>query len=331
MVIPPEEGLSSPPEINLARRIHERFKLTVPVDVIELAKKYADVTFEILPIEADGVCYDLKRSGVRPKIVLNRLRSKTRLRFTLAHELGHVLIPWHAGIMVDDLSSPVWDADGHYKMEGEANRFASELLLPSKWMIDQISRMEDPLELASSISQGAQVSPATAVIKLLSLLESGHIYAETDDAGIIVASGRSPGTIASGLGRGKPLDEEARFLAGVKSWVGLVGVSYYHWWNIPNKIPIPILNDIRDWRKILVDLLTDSLSDSVERQHAKQSVNGVIGAMNGRLSQKSAEELYAALKQRFDSKKHEEPMYEKITRHPDFEVFLAKRVSDLKA
>ena len=100
-----QESMIHSPEINLARRILARHGLSVPVDVIALARNYAEVSVEFIPVDADGVCYDLKRSGIRPKIVLNERRPSTRLRFTAAHELGHVLIPWHTGIMVDDTSS----------------------------------------------------------------------------------------------------------------------------------------------------------------------------------------------------------------------------------
>lgn len=73
-----QEGLTHPPEVNLARRVLARFRLTVPVDVIALARNYAEVSIELIPVDVDGVCYGLKRSNVRPKIVLNKLRPKNR-------------------------------------------------------------------------------------------------------------------------------------------------------------------------------------------------------------------------------------------------------------
>ena len=204
------EKLTHPPEVNLARRVLARFGLAPPVDVLALARNYAEVSIEVIPIDVDGVCYDLKRSGARPKIVLNRQRPSTRLRFTAAHELGHVLIPWHTGIVVDDTSSHGADAVPHYRME-EANRFASELLLPSQWLSNEAENCVDPIGLLAHVASIAQVSPAATALKLVSLLEPGYLYAQVDRDGTIIVSGRSPRTVAPGLPWGAPVGAEAQF------------------------------------------------------------------------------------------------------------------------
>jgi hypothetical protein len=325
-----QSKLKYPPEINLARRVIARFHLTVPVDVVSLAKKYANVSMETLPIDADGVCYDLKRSGVRPKIVLNRMRPSTRLRFTAAHELGHVLIPWHTGIMVDDTSSSNSGVIQHYEMEDEANRFASEILIPSNWLLSEIEHWLNPIDLVAHVASVAEVSPAAAVIKVSSLLEPGYLYAQLAEDDVIIVSGRSPGTIASGLQWGVPVDTEARFSVCEERWTGKIGGARYCWWKLPNRVAVPVTQDKREWRQILDDILIDLTNAGPARQHARQSINGVFGAANGRSSTQSNEELYASLLQTFEVRRQQSLFYEHLTQHPKFSDFLSQRIAAIK-
>lgn len=325
-----QESMTYPPEVNLARRILARYGLVAPVDIITLARNYAEVSIEFIPIDADGVCYDLKRLGVRPKIVLNKQRPPTRLRFTAAHELGHVLIPWHTGIMVDDTSSYNTGVVQHYKMEEEANRFASELLLPSEWLLGEAKRRINPIELVGHIASTANVSPAATVIRLVSLLEPGHLYAQIDESGIIIVSGRSPGTIVSGLRWGALVDVEAEFSVYEERWTGKIGKARYCWWKFPDRVAVPSAQDKREWRQILDEILLDVADAGPGRQHAKQSVNGLVGGMNGRSLSQSAEELYAALLQRFEEKQRENSFYERLVQHPKFPDFLSQRVAALQ-
>ena len=84
-------------ESSLAQRVVERFGLSPPVDVAVAAERYADAEYCSIPFRVDGICLDLKRGGKRPGIIINVDQPRRRRRFTLAHELGHVLIPWHRG------------------------------------------------------------------------------------------------------------------------------------------------------------------------------------------------------------------------------------------
>jgi Zn-dependent peptidase ImmA (M78 family) len=71
-------------------------------------------------------------------ILVNSTSSPQRGRYTIGHELGHYLNPYHAGAgdkarscSKQDLSANfVMGADVHRKQEVEANRFAIEILAP---------------------------------------------------------------------------------------------------------------------------------------------------------------------------------------------------------
>ena len=71
-------------------------------------------------------------------IILVKARTNPqRRRFTIGHELGHFLLPWHRQLKfsctpenIRDLSGASSSARG-IEMEAEANAFASELLMPT--------------------------------------------------------------------------------------------------------------------------------------------------------------------------------------------------------
>lgn len=326
MVGTTQKELRNPPEVNLARRLVARFSLSPPIDVLTLARKYADVSIEALPFNADGVCYDLKKSGTRPKIVLNGLRPKTRLRFTLAHELGHVLIPWHTGVMVDDITIPSSSMVYYSDMEPEANRFASELLLPSEWVSSTAKCFANPIDLALHLSEKANVSHTATLIKLAPLLEPGHIYAQLDQNGLVEVSGRSPGTLAESPLYGEPTKGSSQFPFVEHFWKGEIRGHSVFWWKLPSQMSMPPSRDNRDWRHILEEIISDVPESNDKRHHIRQSINGIIGAVNGKSATQSLEEIYASLLLRFEARRQEGGFYGYIVEHPKFSDFLIRRL-----
>ncbi|WP_180956644.1 helix-turn-helix domain-containing protein [Bacillus canaveralius] len=70
----------------------------------------------------------------RPYILLNNERlSAVRLRFNIAHELGHILL--HSRYTEKDIN----DKSKHKRIEQEANRFASSLLMPEATLVPELS------------------------------------------------------------------------------------------------------------------------------------------------------------------------------------------------
>jgi Zn-dependent peptidase ImmA (M78 family) len=73
----------------------------------------------------------------RGAILVKAKTQPRRRRFTIAHELGHYLLPWHRQETFSCKSSDIKDSgDGRIKTDGvnievEANSFASQLLMPS--------------------------------------------------------------------------------------------------------------------------------------------------------------------------------------------------------
>lgn len=166
------------PEEKIAQKVFKKFKLTLPVDVEGLVKHLADVDSEEMPFDVDAIV--LNEEGCeKPLILLNSNKNKSllRKRFTLSHELGHLFIPWHTGTILCHTDIKTVLSDHFFKeIEKEANRFASELLMPSffiKTVLEQYDNLQDIME---AIYTTCQVSLYAVCLRIASFLEPGYIY-----------------------------------------------------------------------------------------------------------------------------------------------------------
>lgn len=92
-------------------------------DICNLLELHGVIIIELDAIDKfDGVSFVTDRGY--PVIVLNKYFSNDRKRFTIAHELGHLLM--HS---VDNPAIPFGRKDN---LENEANEFASEFLMPKE-------------------------------------------------------------------------------------------------------------------------------------------------------------------------------------------------------
>ena len=106
-----------------------------PVRVDKIAEKLkAKLSFE--PFEGkDDISGILYRGEKQTIIGINSTHSKARQRFTIAHEIGHLVL--HDGELFVDQSVRVNFRDkrsslAEDKQEIEANKFAAELLMPKE-------------------------------------------------------------------------------------------------------------------------------------------------------------------------------------------------------
>ena len=106
-----------------------------PVPVRKIAR-HCDARIVRVPGEGDNdLSGFLYREGDQAVIGVNKDHAPVRQRFTIAHELGHLLLHEHDQVHVDrgfrvQLRSGV-SSQGTDRDEMEANRFAAELLMPS--------------------------------------------------------------------------------------------------------------------------------------------------------------------------------------------------------
>ncbi len=161
-----------------ASKIVETKKLIPPIDPIEVIRSYnIEITEEEnqLGIEAYSSLDEV------PKITINTEFSlPSRKRFTLAHELGHIIIPWHNGDLKCDTDKPYNIIRGRQLLdtqELEANIFASELLMPQVWLQEQISSLTLSFEdTINTIRDKAQTSIMACLYALEDALPSGNLY-----------------------------------------------------------------------------------------------------------------------------------------------------------
>ena len=131
------------PESIIACFLRHYPSLSAPVPIEELA--LAVNVNEIRELDAEGfegalLTNEEKTSGV---ILYRRGASGGRKRFTIAHELGHYLIPTHKGsrqCSAADLRV-YRSSDAVRRQEAEANRFAAGILMPKPWFVSDMRRM----------------------------------------------------------------------------------------------------------------------------------------------------------------------------------------------
>jgi Zn-dependent peptidase ImmA (M78 family) len=132
-----------------------------PVPVDRIAKGLgAQVRFSPLDKELSGMIYV---SGDTPIIGVNSLHRPNRQRFTIAHEIGHLVLhrEYILGKVHVDRDFPVQfaglnrdaiSATGLDDIEIEANQFAAELLMPAALLVQALASKpfdiddEGPLE-----------------------------------------------------------------------------------------------------------------------------------------------------------------------------------------
>jgi len=157
------------PEVKIAKRIAKQHSLQVPVDIESLVKQYATLLYETLPVDGvDGISVNLKIPNKTPLVIVNSGISRPRQVFTLAHELGHLIIPWHVGTIIDEVEEqqPFLRNREYWELEREANRFAAEILMPSDWVCSEYLKTLDPDLTVRRIADSCGVSSDAAKFRL---------------------------------------------------------------------------------------------------------------------------------------------------------------------
>lgn len=316
------------PEVGYAQRIVTKYKLSPPIDIEKLIRNYANLEYQTIPIDdVDGVCINLKVPGKKPTVIVNPEVAPTRLNFTLAHELGHVIIPWHIGTIADNTdffifsNSDSYDEYHYRQQESEANHFAAELLMPSTWIKELYSKEKNLSELHQKITSVARVSPIAAAIQMTKALADPIVMCRSSIVGIVDLSGRTEGTFAqppllNSRVSGKSYKQSKDY------FFKTFGSEKYHWWRFPINQTNEI-EDAREWREILKEILNDIVADS-DLVRFRNSLNGKISAVNSTVKRGpgyTKEKLEAAIRQRLDNDE-----YEEFTSHQAYEAFLKKRV-----
>jgi Zn-dependent peptidase ImmA (M78 family) len=148
---------------------------SAPVNVEKLAKLVqAKIHYEPLDDQISGLV--TRTEDGTANIGVNKLHASTRQRFTIAHEIGHLLL--HEELLHVDQIFPLALRSATASMgtdsgEIEANQFAAELLMPAEPIEKDVDSLLDSgidIEKAvEGLAKDYKVSPQAMTIRLSSL------------------------------------------------------------------------------------------------------------------------------------------------------------------
>ncbi|WP_459481930.1 ImmA/IrrE family metallo-endopeptidase [Clostridium saccharoperbutylacetonicum] len=316
-------------------------KLTPPIDIFELIKQYSSVEInKDIPFTYDGLCFF---NNGKPSIILNGEIPYSRQQFTLAHELGHILIPGHKNIVACHVEANDTNYGRNYDetnfvymmKEREANAFASELLLPSNWIEQIVNRLHSFQEIIENVGGLTELSIQAITIRVIEYMKPGNIifidYMNSGKPIMFVSSSTNLYRFDIDCDKLRTSKLERKKLE-VKS-KSIERFTY-------NKYSI-VVYDIYEDLEVKPEILasekssTEILRDYLETQYTKQeatkifqSINGIIGNMNSLKSVKtmSEEEYYANINKKFRNKNEE---IRKVASTIYFRQYIVKRYNEL--
>jgi hypothetical protein len=317
------------PEEQIAVTLVDRFSLTPPVDIYSLAARFADVQECDWPFSCDGVALGLSSS--RPKIFLKKIDNSRRMRFTLAHELGHVLLPWHVETVQCDMQQQGYPEEGVTEspnpigitQEHQANSFASHLLVPRGFLRDIAPGYVRVPDVLSRLEQ-ANVSAAAGVVALASTLPAGYAFLVRGMTRMI----RSPGTELPFNWTGISPDLRPALLEySVNSGQVTHQGQSVEWFEFIEQSDDEPLDELRGSMEILVSALQESSLYQDTEAVARSITAKVGGVLSARRDLSSASDIQALLKYKFSM----DSRYATLLDSAEFRIYLAKKSMEVAA
>lgn len=328
-------------EEKVAGLIRSRHQLTPPVNILELASQYASIEEDTPPVNCDALLVRYPKGHRRPLIILNKSTNtrETRKRFTLAHEVGHIVIPGHDGMSVCHIDEDTVQVTGNVgTTEGEAHRFASELLMPTTWVRQVFEEQRLIENTFHYIAKTAEVSYSATKIKLLKILPPGYVCVEYNNAtSEITKIEESKRTglrlfINTAARRSLKLLINQLEYNAIDSCTINRGETNLRWWRLECRENVPAIEEDRNSADILRSIVEHSFIHKDREFHNRliYRLNGFAGLANDAASSKESDVLYGYLLKAFSiSDVRDSNHLMKIVLHPDFETFMAVKSLEL--
>ena len=166
-------------------RHHPDWKAPVPIEDLALSVNIID----ILEMETEEFEGGLTTDPDKQKgVILYKAGTRGgRRRFTIAHEIGHFLIPSHKGdqrCTKKDMSERGIETLVQ-KQEAEANRFAAGMLMPRPWFVSDMRKLGDAdVEHIKTLARRYETSVEATVARYVALTDDCCAFVFSKD-GII--------------------------------------------------------------------------------------------------------------------------------------------------
>lgn len=159
----------------LARAIHEQLgDIPGPVPVLHIARALDIVEIRTEPLRSFEAALIATPDRGHGAILVNAHSPRSRQRYSIGHELGHYLNPWHVPTAPDGFqctSEDMMTSSGNtrrLRQEAEANQFAIELLAPAARLASALSTSAN-LEAVITVSSELDISKAAAARRCVAL------------------------------------------------------------------------------------------------------------------------------------------------------------------
>ena len=151
----------------VAQALLEELGLKGATDIRSVAAALS-VGIEEADVESfDGALVRVKGSTEGLIAIRETIREAGKKNFTIAHELGHLLLPGHDESTVClQTDVETWES-GLPKQEIEANEFAGELLMPTQFLVRLLSGREPSFELIESLARECSTSLTAATYRFV--------------------------------------------------------------------------------------------------------------------------------------------------------------------
>jgi hypothetical protein len=306
----------NPPEINLANLVIKRNELKPGFNVKKLLSSYAELKFGSIPNNADGISLNLKSK--RPIVFISSSIPPVRQQFTMAHELGHIVIPWHIGAIISHTEeNHKYTSRLYHDCEVEANRFAAELLMPSCWVKEILDEF-NPTRALQIISSTAGTSQLATFYKMASHLPIAHTGILTDNQNNVITSVSQNSRLQ--LPNPKSIiTDQAIFKSASSHNISKLNSFKIYWLEHETSQLPDTKDDSRNWREVLYPIIEELKLDRI-----------IIGQISGCLAFINRpnimhDEFFEQATKRISS----DNRFFNIYQHPNFNLFLVRKINDL--
>lgn len=307
---------SNDPATRCAATVVDRFSLKPPVDVLALAESYCDIEYAAWPHACDAITIGLGHG--RPQVFLRKNHSgRRRQKFTIGHELGHVIIPWHLGLIECVPGRPPMETTSGRDQESEAHRFAGALLVPRSFISQHA---DDHVGSAVEALNKTEISAFAAVLSLARNLLPGFCFLVEENRGKPTLI-KSSGTVTPPLKAGQ--SQEAQFRAvAYDSGEAVVSDRRVLWFQFAAPVGFTLPDDERTTTQLLNDSIAQAEGKRADRGLYTR-INGIVGGLLSKAERaESAEAALSVLEYRFTTS---HPELGHFMRLADFKTYLRRK------